>query len=443
MPITLIIGKPGSGKSYFAVRKLSEMVLDWADFEQREGKPFERVLYTNLKLNVDAFQDFLKNHGKKDFDFEKYYKYVDTDFFYMDSGGKRVPYHWWEDVPTGALLVIDEVHQYMPQDGTGSKDYMRDFVEYCSTHRHRQHDLILITQHTDNINRSILNMAGDVYHILNVKDRVIPFLKIPFADLDVIKEAWGVYQQMANVLYGNYVGRRMRIQSSTNIVLSPEIFALYETHAMGSASSGSPDRPSLKLGRVGSIWWFIKRHWFHLCFKAGMVYGAFWGIQWLFSEMPDAFTKAMVKQVNINSLKEEKKTEKSVTPSVPPLLSSQGRSSPVPIEKDVDVEKEKEKDFYNSTGIYIYGTDFIVTKKDGRVLIGEQFNWKGKNVVLDSVDYKNKKLFFSDVSRAVINRVPSDPSTELFRDRPDEISEVTGDGREVSTGRGDNIYDVR
>lgn len=381
--LSMIVGKPGSGKSYLAVSKIADMICDWCAFELREHKPFERVLYTNLFLNVEEFQNYVvRTVGEVDV--SKYIHHLDDDFFYTQSGnGPRNPRKWWDEVPNKAYLVIDEVHQYMPAGGTGSKDYMQLFTEYVSTHRHREHDLILITQHTDNVNRSILSMATDIFHVVNIKNRVLPVLHIPFADIDVIKEAFGCSRQVANVLYGNYIGRAVKIQSETTIILKPEIFALYKSHTL---SEGAEDRPSLKLSRIGSIFWFAKKHWFHLSFKAGLVIGGFWFLQFILCKFPFVLGNSITKTI---SHKKEPVLVTSVeqVPAPPPSVEK-----PVVSSEKVSFKEQRERDFFNNTGIYIYGKDFIVTRDAGRVNVGESFNFEGTEVVLESVDFRQKKI---------------------------------------------------
>ena len=398
MALTLIVGKPGSGKSYFAVKKIAENFVDWLSYEKREGKPFERVLYTNLHLNDDAFNDYILEHVGDGFDVRNYYKFVDTDFFYQkDSAGHRMPRKWWDEIPVKALIVIDEVHQYMPASGTGSKDYMQEFVEYVSTHRHKEHDIIFITQHPDNINRSILNMAADVYHIINIKNRVLPWLGIPFADLDVIKEAWGCKRQVANALYGNYVGRSFRPQNTVTFQLKPEIFALYQSHTLLNGSGGGEDRPDLKLGKIGSLFWFAKRHFWHLSIKAGLVYAGFWGIHFLLTQAPQIFAESMSGGLNKTEEIRAENENNSALSSSPAVVQNTSFSPPQTMERrkepvNRDIKERMQNDFYNQSGVFIYGIDYIITRNEGRVNVGEIFLYQGGEVVLESVDYLHKKL---------------------------------------------------
>ncbi|MBR0191852.1 MAG: hypothetical protein IJQ31_07295 [Thermoguttaceae bacterium] len=442
MALTLIVGKPGSGKSYFAVKKIAEMVLDWLSYEKREGKPFERVLYTNLHLNDDAFNEYIAEHVGNGFDIKNYYKFIDTDFFYAkDSAGHRNPCKWWENIPVKALIVIDEVHQYLPAGGTGSKDYMQEFVEYVSTHRHKEHDIIFITQHPDNINRSILNMAADVYHIINIKNRVLPWIGIPFADIDVVKEAWGCKRQVANALYGNYVGRSFRAQNNVTFQLKPEIFALYQSHTLLNGQGGGEDRPDLKLGKIGSLFWFAKRHIWHLSFKAGLVYAAFWGIRFMLSQAPQIFADGMTKgmKVEVPSNPESSAADPVPvsTPSSPPGSNYKYKSEKVPEKKDI---KEKiQNDFYNDSGIFIYGPDYIITRNEGRVNVGETFNFQGESVVLLSVDYKYKKLRYRTNDLDGVQPAGT-AGTGFFGN---SVSDGAGGADGIFGGKDSNYYDVR
>lgn len=414
MAISMIIGKPGSGKSYYAVSRIADMVRDWCAYELREGKEFPRKLYTNLYLNVEEFQKFIKKYVG-DVDVSKYLVHVGDDFFFQVSdSGVRSPYKWWDEVPNKAFLVIDEVHQYMPQGGTGGRDYMQLFTEYVSMHRHREHDLILITQHTDTIHKNILCMASDIFHVVNVKNKVLPVLRIPFADLDVVKEAFGCQRQVATVLYGNYVGRAVKVQSEFNIILKPEIFALYKSHTLG----GEGDRPSLKLSPIGSLFWFGRRHWFHLSIKAGLLYAGYLGLVFMFTKFPTVLASTVggvgdkAVSEGMPEAVESPAPLVSEVSSVEKLQAVPAAVSPGHVEEKKDVRDEsqlfkyeRERDFYNFTGVYIYGPDFIVLREKGRVNVGEFFEFEGRSVRLDSVDFKRKKFVTSDAS---VVRMPSD-----------------------------------
>jgi hypothetical protein len=155
--------------------------------------------------------------------------------------------------------------------GTQGKDFVVQFRNYISEHRHYGHNLIFITQHTDNVSTSILAMAEKLYQVTNAKSLSLPFpLNIPFSDIDVIKEAWGLKTQCYRVNVGKYFGRRVRFDNEvTTHLMTDAVFKCYTSHTLKDISS---DKPSLNLTRLGSILWFCKRHFFHLFLKSVVVF---------------------------------------------------------------------------------------------------------------------------------------------------------------------------
>lgn len=412
MALSLIVGKPGSGKSYYAVLKIAEYLTEWARYEIREGAPFQRALYTNLHLNIDEINRYVKLQIGQDFDVTPYIFMLEDSFFYEETDGRRQPIAWWDNVPNGALLVFDEVHTYIPAQGVGGRDFMQLFIEYCSTHRHRQQDLIFITQHTDNIHKSVLCLAGDAYHVCNVKSRVIPFLRIPFSDIDVVKEAWGCFRQVANIIYGNYLGRSFKKESTTTIVLKPEIFALYQSHTLSGAGD-SVDRPSLNLGRIGSIFWFIRRHWWHLAIKAALVYGAVWAIYFVLTDAPQRLSKSISKDIESKKPAASKKT-------ITPLRDTGGYSpSSYSFSRSTAEDEEEEKQLI----VFVYGKDYLLTNQ-GRKKIGDEYEEKGETFRIVSIDYVYQDFFSDSIPRvcpalppSVVEAEPGQP--ELQADERD------------------------
>ena len=393
MAISIIIGKPGSGKSYYAVSKIADYMCDWARYEEQNNEKFERVLYTNLLLDVEAVEMYVKIKTGIDFDASEHIQLVGNDFFYReDASGQREPFEWWEEIPNGALIVVDEVHQYIPAGGIGKKNYMQLFTEYIATHRHREQDLILITQHTDTIHKNILCMAEGAYHIVNVKTKTFPFLNIPFADIDVIKEAFGLKQQIANVLYGNYIGKSFKQQSQFTIVLNPGIYRLYKSHMLSNGEQ--TDRPSLKLSRIGAILWFTRKHAWHLGLKAFCVVGVMGTIYYVLAYAPSHLSKTLVKgggMVKLDTPESAPKAEKQSKPGGVPVTTPAVPPPPVPVQDEKEEESDREKAWYKSKYIYVYGKDYIITDV-GRVEIGGEFERNGKKFRLLSVNARDKTV---------------------------------------------------
>ncbi|MDO4551769.1 MAG: zonular occludens toxin domain-containing protein [Planctomycetia bacterium] len=359
--IEVIVGKPGSGKSYLAVKQIAEKLCDWCAYEVRNSTPFQMSIYTNLKLNLDACQDYIKRHLGQDVDVKKYITLLDSDFFLRDGSA----YEWWHDIPSYTYVVLDEVHELIPSVGIGGKDYMASFTKYISQHRHQGQDITFITQHTDTIHKNILCMASKQKNVVNVKTKTIPFLGIPIKDLDVVKEAFGFYTQAVTIVEGNYINRALHKDAEYNILLIPEIFALYKSHAYGNADS---DTVSLNLSPVGSLFWFAKKHALQLGIKCGIVFIL---CRMVFVVMVD------FPQIISSSIKPE------MNPSVQTSVKLSEKSLPCSSRSEEITKEIKEG------RILIYGKDYVVTES-GKKRIGEILN--GKKI--QSVDYVNRSVFY-------------------------------------------------
>ena len=380
MALSVIFGKPGAGKSYFAVMKIAEYLEDFCRFELQEGIEHERKIYTNLPLNLPAIDDYISDRLSKDIKASKYVKLLDEDFFIeKTSSGAFKKCDWWEKIPDGALIIIDEVQHYLSSSKDEGGAYLKDFQLYISTHRHRQHDLFFLTQHTDNINKVCLNMAADAYHVINIKGRVLPFLGIPFADIDVVKEAFGYNQQYANILYGNYVGRAFKPESTLHILLKPEIYKLYKSHNTDSAT----DRPSLNLSRFGAVCWFLRRHLWHLIIKAAVVYFIFYTCWQVICKMPLHLSTTLQKQMQADI--------KSDSPAkLPEKSQGSRRSAPTNGASAANLPETVKP---SSPKIEIFTPDYFVV--DGvKYRKGDVINYEGINYTVDNIDFQRRFIDF-------------------------------------------------
>jgi zona occludens toxin len=121
MPIFLITGLPGHGKTLYA--------LTWV---QKEFK--DRTIYHNripdLILPWEVLEDPLK----------------------------------WPDMPTGGVAVLDECQKIFPVRGSGAR--VPDHVSALETHRHHGHDLVLITQHPRLLDKHVLSLVDTHIHVV-------------------------------------------------------------------------------------------------------------------------------------------------------------------------------------------------------------------------------------------------------------------------------------
>jgi zona occludens toxin (predicted ATPase) len=401
--LSLYIGKPGSGKSYYAVLKIVSLLVDWLQYEHREGVPFGRKIYTNLVLNIPEISKYVSNKVGRIVDVTDYIFFMNDDFFFEKNlSGQNERIEWWKNLPEGAFCIIDEVHHYLGAESIREdKDFLESFRNYVSTHRHHKHDHIFITQHTDSIQKSILAMAADAYHIINVKNKVIPLLNIPFSDLDVVKESFGIKHQYIQILYGNYLSKSFKKESVFFELLKPEIYALYKSHTQISEGSKAEDRPSLNLSPIGAVLWLVRRHFFNLGFKGFFVIF----VLYMFYSFVINFPK-IVESAFTTGLKTETKKEDVTNFNVPVAVPVNSLDSVTDFSSPALLSANSNDDV-----ICGFLKSAVITKKGIR-FIGEKIRVEGVEKIIDSVDFRNGKVFYkevSDVTNFENNVVPVNP----------------------------------
>ena len=159
--ISLVVGQPGSGKSYEVVRALYERFENAANL----GGAVPNV-FTNLRLNIEAWGDF-----------KEHIKILEDEFFFGE---------WWEDIPEGALVILDEAQYYLSDKRLERVEITR-LEEHFSTHRHKNLEYILITQNLTSLSQGVRRYAQTVTQINNNKNVVLPFpINLPTREITLV-----------------------------------------------------------------------------------------------------------------------------------------------------------------------------------------------------------------------------------------------------------------
>ena len=290
----LIYGKPGSGKSCFCVSLMCNALADWVRFDLEKGEQYNRVLYTNIPLNMEELNKYLQGlFGNKEVDVSDHVQLIEDSFFKDKDGDYR---EWWEDFPEGAFIVIDEVHHYLPanlKSDKAGKELSKAFVNYVSTHRHRQQDIIFLTQHLNNITPEVKRMAEVVYEVLNIKNTTLgiwPFL-IRMQDVDMVREAWGCPMQVAHIKRGVCESNTVVFDKNYEVfVLTTQLFNLYRSHTL---SEEALDRPSLRLGKVGSVLWLFRQYFTKFAIWFVIVFTGLYGVKNFIEKLPILVSSAL------------------------------------------------------------------------------------------------------------------------------------------------------
>jgi hypothetical protein len=256
--LSIICGKPGSGKSYHVMKLLVSMLSDWVRYELKHGQEFDSSVWTNMVINEEGMNKAVSSRVGKNVDAAKYVRFCDDSFFHDE-----MQVYWWKKFPAKALIIIDEVHMYLGQNiDYGSMDLETECTNWMSTHRHSQQEIWFITQHTDQFSRSILGIADRLLEVVNLKSMNLPFpFSIPLSDIYELKKAFGIKTQYYQANNGQFRGKAIRWDGlSERFLMSREIFEVYKSHDAGSDS----DRPELNLTPFEGCMWFARKHAWHL-----------------------------------------------------------------------------------------------------------------------------------------------------------------------------------
>jgi hypothetical protein len=166
--IEVIEGLPGSGKSYYLVRRMLDLIqttgrpvftnlpLKWAScryfLKQKGGERLANLLY---ELNEEHFRRFMArqlerarhNEAHKSFrsDLKKKQRREEVDRLWYENAGpditKGEDANW---IPGGAIIIIDELQNWFLQER--QKDDAETLIPYLTKHRHHMHLILVASQ---------------------------------------------------------------------------------------------------------------------------------------------------------------------------------------------------------------------------------------------------------------------------------------------------------
>ena len=143
--VPLLLGVPGSGKSFEAVVYHVIPSIDAG-----------RKVITNLPLNLGKFREV---YGDKA-DLIKLVQPTKTNPIPFKTIGDYGDDWRHPDSNIGPLYVIDECHKALPRGATA-----RDIEEWFAEHRHEGADVLLITQSYGKVSKAIIDIVHIVYRV--------------------------------------------------------------------------------------------------------------------------------------------------------------------------------------------------------------------------------------------------------------------------------------
>jgi len=148
--LKIITGKPGSGKSYYAIKQLLKE-CDYDPIARVWDKKNDVQLICSIdgcKFNHKNFDSMVAGEGTTDTG--KYDSKKLASFFDVEK---------WEEITKGykkTIIVIDEAQRYFPSHARDLPNSIFFWFEY---HRHYGIDIILLTQHPWSLHRRLLNLV--------------------------------------------------------------------------------------------------------------------------------------------------------------------------------------------------------------------------------------------------------------------------------------------
>ncbi len=290
--INLLLGAPGSGKSFEAVTYHILPALDRG-----------RAVVTNLPLNVQEIKAIVPNveslltvkvptlKNPRPFSLLEDYDSV------------------WKDEATGqgCLYVIDECHFALPRGAT-----RREVEEWYSMHRHLGVDVLLITQSYGKVSKPIIDLIQAVY-------RVRKNIALGSSTSYVRKVQDGVRGEVVNTSIRKY---------------NPTFFKYYKSHTLSNSDineSGSSD---------------IKPIWSHWSFKLALVLFVFM-IYWVSTHNVNPLAPPSPKPVAVKTLAQSSVQQTALSHPVAPSSSPQLVSAPSSQSSKAQVSaKEEDHPFY-------------------------------------------------------------------------------------------------
>ena len=257
--LSIIAGKPGSGKSYHMATILVDMLTDWVRFEIKNGEPFDSTIWTNIVFRIDGLNETIGKRVGKEVDVSKYMNFCDAEFF-QDSEN----IYWWKKFPAKSVIIIDEVHFYLGKRVEyGSLDLEQELINWISTHRHSQQEIYFLSQHTDQFANQVLGIADKLLEVVNLKSLDLPSpISVSMTDIDELKRSFGIKTQYYQANVGNFRGKAIRWSKAVQRhMMTADIYRVYKSHDAGVEES---DRPSLQMTPFEAIIWFGKKHAWHL-----------------------------------------------------------------------------------------------------------------------------------------------------------------------------------
>lgn len=241
-----ISGRPGGGKSFFAVKLLLRELFDTS-----------RPIVTNLPLRLDNILKYCLSRGRDDIDVYSRIQILDdsnvVEFWrYRGNGvellpslsneeykaGKRPAFELVQ--PGGVCYFLDEVHDFL-----NARNWQKTgdaILYYITKHRHLGDDVWWITQAVKNVDSQFRSVTQDYTYCRNfAKEKYRGFVKGKYFTATTFLQPLTWDQLRLNPDF----------QSQEKFTMDPEIASCYYTSKQGLAADSNEKRKGI------SVYWLF------------------------------------------------------------------------------------------------------------------------------------------------------------------------------------------
>jgi len=213
------------------------------------------------------------------------------------------PWEYFEGVDLKyAHIAIDEIHNFM--SGMHSLDHLKKWDEFLGEVRHRGCTFEGLTQSASQVSSILTRRSGVRYELVPAEDLRDPYFHIPMLDWYNLKAAFlGHLHKTVFMVEKRLQGTTWKTNHTSRFFIVPEYFKYYHSFnaSLSEKESGVSDDGRVvqyeyeKRGKNSLLLWFIRRNFFTLFWRLGLVGFFIWfcfcgGGLFFFHYFMDGFT---------------------------------------------------------------------------------------------------------------------------------------------------------
>lgn len=486
--VKLTVAPSGTGKTW---RRAAKFIVD-------EWIPFGGgTHWSNFPLRLDPYLNgegrqceglveyAAKRWGKDREEIRQRVKTIPQEEMRAWMEGTSGPWEFFKDKDlSGAHIAIDEAHSFFPHArAAGGPEFVDKCMHWISEIRHEGATVEFLTQHQEQLSEKIRNACAAELVLVNLQDVPLPLVNIRLGDVMDLLACFngGKYHTWVrqDEFKQNGKGPKTRLSSNTHW-MDPKYFEFYDSFSAsnkGGKTGRSMERMYVRLGRWGTVKWFLFTHWFRPTVLAMFVGWIVWfllsgGIPKLYFSVVGSMGLPTGEAAAAKSADVDRKEAPPIAQRKPDggiraeLEKVAGRMEDSEVRllaelmaelqdaraelEEVQAERDEAKeraDAFGLEGLSVVGRDFVVFTDGSRYRRGEvirhgdfkddvvaAINWKDSSVTLRSGHVIRMQTSWNGRGKVSLGEVGTAVRTNVRR----SLSGGRGDGSEpVSGSRGD------